>query len=185
MKERSAVLLSAIIFILCLALNGTLALAQPPDEPMYREDLSKEKREKVRERIETMRMWKLTQALDLDETTSAKLFPLLNTYDRKRAGIQNEIRSSMKELREALDANQDSALTALMDRLEAGHKKLETIKEDERNELKKVLTPRQQAQFLLFNMKFNHEIQSMIRAARGKGEGAGMDRQRPPRRRDY
>lgn len=51
-------------------------LAQPPED--FDRPPTKEQMENVRERIETLRMWKLTKTLDLDEKTSAKLFPLLN-----------------------------------------------------------------------------------------------------------
>ena len=62
---------------------------------------TKEQMERVRKRIETLRIWKLTKVLDLDEKSAARLFPLLNRYDKRRAEIERSLRDGMRDLREA------------------------------------------------------------------------------------
>ncbi len=182
MKKR---ILSFMVFGLLAAgliCNGSAAHAQfQEDEP------SSEKREKIRKRIETLRMWKLTEALDLDEETSARLFPLLSKFDKQRAQLQQSIRKDMRELRRALRSQQDADFAGIVGRLETNHREMQRIKDEEFQELKTVLSPKQQAQLILFNMKFRNEMRKMIEESRGKRGGRSRpgpergDRNRPDR----
>ncbi len=155
--------------VFCLLATGLVfnvpgAYAQfPEDEP------SSEKREQIRKRIETLRMWKLTEELDLDEKTSARLFPVLGKYDKQRAKLQHTIRKDMRELRRSLRSDQDADYRGMLDRLEKNHKEMQSIKDAEIKELKTILTAKQQAQYLLFHMKFKREMRRIIDDSRGKG----------------
>jgi hypothetical protein len=127
---------------------------------------TKEQIEKVRSRIETLRMWKLTKALDLDEKTSAKLFPLLNRYDKKRAEIENALRDNLRELRESLRGKREGLLRGFLDRLEQNHKSMQGIKDAEWEELKGILSVEQQAKFIIFQLEFEREIKKIIEETR-------------------
>jgi Spy/CpxP family protein refolding chaperone len=164
MKKRIAV-----IMVFCLLATGTVVAAPgayaqfPEDEP------SSAKREQIRKRIETLRMWKLTEELDLDEKTSAKLFPVISKYDKQRAKLQHTIRTDMRELSKAVQSDKDADYQGMLDRLEKNHKEMQRIEDDEMKELKTILTVKQQAQYLLFHMKFKREIRRMIDDSRGRG----------------
>jgi Spy/CpxP family protein refolding chaperone len=143
----------------------------------YGDDLdgppSKEQREKVRKRIETMRMWKLTKALDLDEKTASRLFPMLNDYDKKRKEVEREIRKDIDFLKEALELKEESRIKDLLEVLEQKHNTLKRLGDEERNRLREVLTIEQQARYLIFKMEFRREIRRMIAEAKGRRHKMG------------
>ncbi|MBI3723819.1 hypothetical protein HY251_07700, partial [bacterium] len=61
---------------------------QPPSAP--RPEADPERRKELRRRIQAMRMARLTQILDLDDATAAKLFPALNRHDEQVAALAEE-----------------------------------------------------------------------------------------------
>lgn len=169
-----------ILLLLFLVVSfSTDVLAEPPED--FERPPSKKQMEKVRKRIETLKMWKLTQALDLDEKTSAQLFPLLSKYEKKRAEIERAMRDDMRELRETLKERREGNLKNILDRLEQNHKAAQSIKDEERVELKKILTIEQQARFIIFQQEFDREIRKIIAESREKRpERFGKDRTERP-----
>jgi len=143
------------------AISG--AEPQDFDRPSEREQPAN-----VRQRVEAMRMWRLTKALDLDEKTSARLFPLLNKYDKRRFESERALREGIRELREALRDKREERLKALLAKLEKGHEEIMRTNDAERADLKKVLTLEQQARFILFQQEFDMEMRRMIEEAREK-----------------
>ena len=147
-----------VLFIMCgFTAQG---LAEPPgylDGPP-----TKEQRDRVRKRIETLKMWKLTKALDIDETTSAKLFPILNRYDKRKAEIHQNIRKGMMGMRKSLEEKRTEGLQQTLAMLEKNHKALQSINDEEWAEMKKVLTVEQQAKFILFKQEFDREVRKII-----------------------
>ena len=156
--KKNIVKILLLLFIMCgFTAQG---LAEPPgylDEPP-----TKEQRAMVRKRIETLKMWKLTKALDIDETTSAKLFPLLNRYDKRKAEIHQNIRKGMMEMRMSLKENRTEGLQNTLAMLEENHKALQSINDEEWAEMKKVLTVEQQAKFILFKQEFDRDVRKII-----------------------
>jgi Spy/CpxP family protein refolding chaperone len=160
MKKQGLVILAAVFVIAGFTTNG---LAEPPD---FDKPPTKEQKEKVRKRIETLKMWRLTKDLDLDEKTSAQLFPLLNKYDKKRAEIEHAMQDNMKELRESLREKREGQLRSILDRLEENHKGMQSIKDMEWEEMKKILTIEQQAKFVIFLQEFDREMRKIMAEAR-------------------
>lgn len=182
MERKVLKILFLSIFVLGFAVNG---MAEPPED-FDGPPPSKERREKIRERIETLKMWRLTEALDLDEKTSAKIFPLLKKIDKKRAEIENAQREGMIELRQLLKEKQEARLKGLLEGLEKNHKELQRIKDEELAEVKKILTIEQQARYIIFLQEFNKEVRRLIAEARERRhERPGKDmpeRPLPPER---
>lgn len=182
MEKHIVKVLLLLLLMLGFAGNG---IAQPPGDP--NKPPTKEQMEKVRKRIETLRMWKLTKDLDLDEKTSAQLFPLLNKYDKKRAGIEIDMREGMKELRESLKEKREGQLKSILERLEQNHKNMQRINDEEREDLKRILTIEQQAKFIIFQHEFDREIKRIIAEVRERRhERSGSERPErplPPERR--
>jgi len=133
MKKHMAKILLSVVMLFGFAAYG---LAEPPD---FEKPPTKEQKERVRQRIETLRMWKLTKDIDLDEKTSAQLFPLLNRYDKKRAEIEHAMQESMKELKDCLREKREGQLRGILDRLEQNHKGMQSLKDTEWEEMKKIL----------------------------------------------
>jgi len=162
MKTHMAKILLSLIILFGFAAQG---LAEPPD---FEKPPTKEQKEKVRKRIETLRMWKLTKDLDLDEKTSAQLFPLLNRYDKKRAEIEHAMQESIKELKESLREEREGQLRGILDRVEQNHKVMQSLRDAEWEDMKKILTIEQQARYVIFLQEFDREIRRIIAEARGR-----------------
>ncbi len=163
-----------LLFFLVLGFTVD-SVAEPPEG--FDRPPTKEQMEKIRKRIETLRMWKLTKALDLDEDTAAQLFPLLNRYGKKRAEIERNLREDMIALRDALKDRREGQLRDILERLKKNHKALQKINDEERTELKNVFTIEQQAKFVIFQQEFKREIRKIIAEIRKRRrEKFGNDR---------
>lgn len=162
MKKIIANILVLMLVVLSLSAVSTAVNTEADNSPRS------EEMERVRERIETLRMWKLTKALDLDTSASAKIFPIINKYGKKRAELHQAVRTRMKELNDLLKEKQEERLKNGIERLEQTNKALQSINEEERGELKKVLTLEQQAKFIIFQHQFEHEIRKLIAESREK-----------------
>jgi Spy/CpxP family protein refolding chaperone len=137
--------------------------------------LSEEKREEIRKKIEVVRIWRLTEQLKLDTTTSAKLASLMSSIDEQRKGIIQAQMMSMRELRSTLKSQKldEAKIKSLLDNLESNQLSMQKLRERQWKGLRDILTIEQQARFLLFQQAFRHEIQSMIANARSHGRGRG------------
>jgi Spy/CpxP family protein refolding chaperone len=168
-----------VVMVLFIWGFGLPCFSQPPsggsprgaDRPVRGGDESPqsiEKREKIRKRIELIRMWKLTEELDLTEETGAKLFPVLRKYDEKWIKLQEARRNSIKGLRKALndEATPDEEIEAAIDNVARNAVAMSELLRQQNRELKGILSPRQRAKFILFQRRFQREIRRMIAEAR-------------------
>ena len=159
-----------LVFIMCgFTAQG---LAEPPD--YLDRQPTKEQRDKVRKRIETLKMWKLTQALDIDETTSARLFPLLNRYDKRKSEIHQNIRQGMREMKKSLKENRTEGLQNTLAMIEENHRTLQSINDEEWQEMKQILTVKQQAKFIIFRQEFDREVRKIISDTKEKRKKRGV-----------
>ncbi len=182
----------ALVTVLFILGFGLPCFPQPPGEGRSRgpdspilggDELppSFEKREEIRKRIELIRMWKLTEELDLTEETGAKLFPILHKYDEKWVKLKEEGRNIMNELRKALkdEATPDEEIEAAMEKVEENALAASDLLRQQHEELKRILSPRQRAKFILFQRRFQREIRKIIAEARErKLRARGNDRRR-------
>lgn len=141
---------------------------------------SDQKREAVRKKVEAIRMWRLTEALRLDEGTGAKLAALLSSIDEQRRDLITRNREAIGSLRRMLDAGKpdQAGLKAAIERIEQNHQAMQELKRKEREGIRSMLTTEQQARYLVFQQDFRREMRGMIAGARGKGadrNGDGRD----------
>ncbi len=129
----------------------------------------------VRKKMEAVRMWRLTEALKLDEKTSAKLAAVLGSLNQQRATIMRENRETIRELRSTLKAgNQDEKkLKAALEKIRKNQDAMMDLRKKETHEIKNILTLEQQARYLIFQHEFGREMRGMISGARGQGQGRG------------
>lgn len=184
-NQRRSLIVLTLVGALCISILSFPCISEPrregrPEEsgaPPLGDDQSPqaiEKRKKVRERIELIRMWKLAEELQLIEETGAKLFPILRKYDEKWIQLQEERRTIMKGLRKALkdEGTSDKEFEAAMVRMEEKAVVAVDLLRQQRQELKGILSPRQQARFVLFQRRFHREIRRIIAEARERKIGA-------------
>jgi Spy/CpxP family protein refolding chaperone len=143
-----------------------------------------EKREAVRKKVETIRMWRLTEALRLDESTGAKLAALLSSIDEQRRDLITRNREAISSLRRMLDAGKpdQARLKVEIDRMEQNHQAMQELKQREREGIRSMLTTEQQARYLVFQQDFRREMRGMIAGARSMGTGRNGDGREGPAR---
>ena len=75
--------------------------------------------------MRALRAWRIVEELKLDETTSARLFPILAKYDDQELTLATERRDIAQELRTLLAAPHpdDAKLTAAINRMLANRTK--------------------------------------------------------------
>jgi Spy/CpxP family protein refolding chaperone len=138
-----------ILIIFGLIALGSLALASAQRNGAMN-------RQRVRENLVTLRLLRLTQALNLTEEQAAKLYPMINRLEREKLDIQNQMSVDIADLR--LLVNEPEPRETEID---AKHRKIKEaresirIKDVELDEfLEKNLTTIQKARYLLFQIEF-------------------------------
>src|SRR5437660_9624140 len=108
-------------------------------------------RKEVRERINMMRMWRLTEALSLDEATAQRFFPLLHRYDEKLLPLHRQQGDLTMRLRAEVDSGRPdpARVGKTIDELLALRKQVAALEEERIREVRKILSPAQQAKLVL------------------------------------
>jgi hypothetical protein len=135
------------------------------------EPLSDERRAEIRRKIETVRIWRLTETLKLDANTGARLSSLLSSLDQQRRAIQREQAGTLIMLQQSLISPkiEESRIKSDLDKLEKNYRAMQDLKNKEMSGLKKILTIEQQGRYVIFQQEFMREMRRMIRGARGNG----------------
>jgi Spy/CpxP family protein refolding chaperone len=135
------------------------------------EPMSEEKRAEITNPTETVRIWRLTEALKLDANTSAKLSSLLSSLEQQRREIQREQMRTLNMLKQSLKSPniEESRIKSDLDKLEKNYRAMQELKNKEMSSLKNLLTIEQQARYIIFQQEFIREMRGMIHGARGDG----------------
>ncbi|MGB8657356.1 MAG: hypothetical protein WCE90_06170 [Candidatus Zixiibacteriota bacterium] len=161
-----AILVFAWMGWILLPAGSTLAQGPPSpgDMPEHREE-----RERVRENIETLHMWKLLEALDLTSDQSARFLPALKDFQEAKKTFEDRRRELLRQLEADLESKgNEGDLKEALTNLENNRKEfqLEMDKLFERS--RAILTLEQQAKFFLFEDKFERRMKETIEQMRGK-----------------
>jgi len=129
-------------------------------------------RERVRDQLATLRLLRMTQALDLTEEQTAKIFPTINKYEKDKSALQKEISANIRELRGLLkdpaSLKDDqvnpilAAITTSRDKVRAIDVELETFVESN-------LTTVQKAKYVLFNIEFMRSLTDVLNRSGQRG----------------
>jgi|GEM_PF-3205714 len=177
MFRVSPFLLAAIFMV---GFWGT-AFPMPPeafdstfDRPRFKEGrhtrFSPEERETVRKRINLIKIWRLSEELDLSEEKADKLFPVIRRFDKEKLELEKERNELMKNLRENLKKgkSKDTKLKKIIIKLEENYAALQNLKKEKFNEMKDILSVEEQVKLILFMEYFPKEIRSIIGDAKRK-----------------
>ena len=169
-------MLKPVITILALVLAVGTASAQRRAGP-GRAGAVQADRDALKKRIRAMRVWYLTEELELDDATAARLFPVLARFDDQLEALQVEGARLRRELRQGLGRRGNQAETArLVDALLAHYDKLYQLQRDRVVAARKVLSAGQTGRLLLVLPRVDNAIRRQIgRVMRGQ---AGLGRER-------
>jgi len=163
---------------------GSQAMAQgwmdepPPGGPPFGEG---PRAEKIRERIKTVKVWKLTEDLNLTPDQSEKFFPLYNKFESDREAIEKQRRQTFVELEQLTDQENPSEkeIDVLIDKLDSYEGRIQDLRVKFRNDLKDILTTQQIGRLYVFEVQFMRQMREIIRDARMEMRGKHFqDRQK-------
>jgi hypothetical protein len=117
-------------------------------------------------------MARLTQELDLDEATAAKLFPAINHQDERSVQIAEEHAKQMRKLDELCHKSdtKDADFTPVLDALFAARKQMHELEDELHGKVRAILTPAQMAKFVLFHEHFGDEVREMLHGEEAHGD---------------
>jgi hypothetical protein len=122
-------------------------------------------RERVRQRIEMIRMWGLISELNLDDTTAKAFFSILHGFRQKQFEFTVQINDLKLHLAEAASKSETpkEKLQQLIDQYISLLISRDRLASEELKQLSTILNPRQQCQYILFGDRFNRDLQVIIR----------------------
>lgn len=127
--------------------------------------------ERIRRNIQTLRLLQMTQALDLSEEQTARIFPVLNRLEKEKADLRRQVAEAVRELRTIIRGGKakEESLSAAVDKVKSlrrailqGDAELESFLEGQ-------LTPVQRAKYVVFSLDFYQGLGERLRKARGPG----------------
>lgn len=153
------------------------------DRRERREHLTKEAMDQMR----AMMMWRLTEELKLDESTAAKVFPALSEFDNKMRELGRERGDLMRALTAETQAPNPNAakLKELVEKVYANRVRRNQLEDQKAVELRKALTPLQQAKLVLLMPRMADEFRSKMREAVDRARGprpSSLSERTPPSR---
>jgi Spy/CpxP family protein refolding chaperone len=123
-------------------------------------------REKIQERIETLTMWKMMNALNLDKQTSEKILQIRSDFLKRRKELRSSLGDDFRQLRRMLKeskGDQDtSQLAELLKRIRDKRRELSTLWDTQYEQVSKVLSVRKQAELVLFFKDLHREMRSLV-----------------------
>jgi hypothetical protein len=202
--------LAQIATVVVIAGNGPVEAARPAVNPFAQPQAAHPriaqraqgknaaaKRQKIMRRIRSLRAWRLTEALDLDTKTAARLFPLLNSYDGKFAKVARQAGAVRRQMRSAMKASKPNSaqLNRLINQMVKLQRANWALQEARFRAVRKVLSPTQAAKILIIlpqiDQRIRRQIRRAMRSRRGRGVknpfrgGKTRPRRRPGKRGPY
>jgi len=129
-------------------------------------------RERVRDQLVTLRLLRMTQALDLTEEQTSKIFPTINKFEKDKSALQREIGTNIRELRGLLKdpaALKDDQVNPLLAAIKAGRDKVRAIDAELETFVESNLTTLQKAKYILFNIEFMRSLTDVLNRAGQRG----------------
>jgi len=153
--------IATLVTILGLTAN---AVAQPgPGWP----EGSGQNRRQIRERIKTVKIWKLTEELNLTSKQSEQFFPLYNQFQEEKQQIESARMGTLQRLDELTAAENppENEISGLLQKLDDYDAQMNAGQIEFREQLKDIISMRQIGRLYVFEIKFQNEIRDILKDA--------------------
>jgi hypothetical protein len=131
---------------------------QPPSGPQSRAD-------KIKQRIRERRAFELTDALDLDQKTAARMSAVMNRYDEQFDRLLAQRAELQQRLNGADQIKDPKVLAKLIDDAMANQRAFWDVEERRLGELRTVLTPQQTARLIVTLPQLERQLQNQLQKA--------------------
>ncbi len=125
-------------------------------------------RARLRENIHTLMLLRMTEALELTEEQTAKLFPPLTRIEKEKAELQRKAGIEVRDLREALqrDPVREPDILASVKRIRDLRQAIREKDEEFDRVVEANLTPIQKGKYLIFLVDFARGLGEKLNRAR-------------------
>ncbi|OIN97904.1 hypothetical protein COY52_08770 [Candidatus Desantisbacteria bacterium CG_4_10_14_0_8_um_filter_48_22] len=184
-----------IIFLFAAALNAAAQVGPPwPEKDKKPEQKGNPappaeeqgyKKEELREMLETLRVWKMTKALELTEEQSLKIFPRMNEIEKAREAAGKVRAQAAEELKKMVNSPAGPDREKISEKLagiEKAESELRSKEEKFREEIKSLLSPVQQAKLVIFLKDFEEDVKRMVAEVRGMRKEAAEKKMQQKRK---
>lgn len=172
-------LLFGTTWLACFTVMSSISMAQLVEPPMPMGHKGGPMREQVKDRIKTIKMWKLTEKLEMNESQSQRFFPIYNRFFDTWERIQisrGEVIQKLDELVQK-DGASESDINRQLDKLDSLDRAGLDARIRFRDNVKDVLNTRQIGQLYVFEVKFMMEMRDIIGDARQEMRGKRQGRE--------
>lgn len=163
-----------IVLLLAVLLSSIPANAQPAPPARSGHPARVDRREKIKQRVRALRAYTLTEQLDLDEATAAKLFPALAKYDDEFDKLLAARADIQRRLEGAGSITDPKQVDKIVDEAVANQRALWSTEEARLAQLRKILTPAQTARVLVVLPAMERKIQNQLKRAAQKPAGRSV-----------
>lgn len=138
------------------------AYVLPQEEEEGDVDETPEKGERMQQRMESLRMWKLLEVLDLTEEQSNAFLPALREFQKSEASYNENRRELLDQLQKSLEDKDQKKMSETVAKLKQNRLQLEQNRVQFLAKADKILSAEQQAKFLLFQNRFEGRLRAEI-----------------------
>lgn len=124
-----------------------------------------------KERVQSLILMRLSTSLGLDQAQTQQLGGVMARYRDRKHQLRSQLRDQTAQLRSINLSGNDPQIQSLLTQIERTRKELDGVDEQMFGETRRMLSPQQQAQFILVM----DEIRREVKAVRGQGSGPGME----------
>ncbi|MCA0445186.1 MAG: Spy/CpxP family protein refolding chaperone [Bacteroidetes bacterium] len=122
--------------------------------------------ERQREKVKQLRIWKLTDKLNLTEEQSLKFFPAYNKNMDDQEQLRHERKRVIQDLKENGDALTEAKVSEKVDQMLEIEQKMLTRRKEFLKSLEGILTPKQRAILVAFDAEFLKDLAKNIEKRR-------------------
>jgi Spy/CpxP family protein refolding chaperone len=125
-------------------------------------------RQRVRKNITTLRLLRMTEALNLTEEQTTKIYPFISRVEEEKMDIQKQIGIKMQELKSTLreQAPKEEEIADKVKSIKDLRRLLKEKDDEIENFLENNLTAIQKAKYLLFSVEFSRDLGEKLNRAR-------------------
>jgi Spy/CpxP family protein refolding chaperone len=166
-----------LMALMVLTWSGVV-VAQPPPPMGPR---GAQMRQRVQERIQTMKIWKLTEAVGLTPEQSQQFFPIYNKHQKAMEDLESKRMELVDRLEHlANDTNlSEKEISDTMAALNDIPRQVQAERDKFNMEISPILPLQQRAKLAVFEERFKQQLQQFIREIRreyNNGPRMGNDR---------
>jgi len=131
-------------------------------------------RERVRQNLSTLRLIRLTQALDLTEEQTAKIFPKYNKIEAEKLKVQRGMAGDIRDLRQLLQepTSKDADILAKLKAIKEARLYIKAKDDELEAFLEDNLATLQKGKYVLFQIEFYRGLEQILDRGRMMRGGA-------------